>query len=152
MSRVYQCKKCHETHSPPTGRKCTKNFDLNATPLAASGPISGALADIKETQSHTQQRVEALEQNKSGVQDSAENSSELESVGGDIPSTKTLQKDGTLQSKVVDRLSKLKSLSHLLRSDDKDSSPTLNFLRGRRNGKVRNPDVLSQRMISLLNG
>ena len=123
MSRVYKCKKCHGTHSPPTGRKCTKHPDFNATPVAASDPVPGALDDINKTLFHIQQRLEALEQKKSGVQDSDESSTESESVGGDIglPSTKTLRKDGTLQSKVADRLSKLKSLSHLLRSDDDDS-------------------------------
>ena len=107
MSGVYKCKKCQETHSPPTGRKCNRDNALDTAP----DPITAALSDLKDSLSSIEQRLTALEQKSDAGTGASESESDCGSslpgaTAGEGPSTKSMRKDQSLQEKVAERLGK----------------------------------------------
>ena len=136
MPRTYYCKKCGESHDPPTGRHCKQHQRLDETQPPA---LMTMLAAIQDTMSKMSEKMGASDNGKSPTPSSAVSVSERQDGDADenespaSASPQTLRRDKKLMKKAAARL----ALLQLDDSDDDDLDTSRDVrTRGKKSGSL----------------
>ena len=124
MSREYNCKKCQQTHPPPTGKKCSRSPLVAATAASSDDDsLTNVILSLTEVVSKVTARLDDLESRSSSSRHGTPNS--RPGVTNPCPSTATaatLRADSQLQQAVRQRMSELQ-LAEFSNDTDEDNAP-----------------------------
>ena len=127
MPRTYNCKRCGDTHEPPTGKQCSRIRQQEQNIAGQADGVMPMLLELKEQfQVMSQQMAQMQNKDSSSANDDSYKDSEADleqsepeeqgAVGGQPATASTLRQDVRIMSQAARRLARLR----LDDSDDDD--------------------------------
>ena len=146
MPRTYNCKRCGDTHEPPTGKQCSRIRQQEQNIAGQADGVMPMLLELKEQfQVMSQQMAQMQNKDSSSANDDSYKDSEADleqsepeeqgAVGGQPATASTLRQDVRIMSQAARRLARL-------RLDDSDDDDMENYNRresGKKSGSVLTP-------------